>query len=106
MRQPLDFTKPLRFCTNHKPVHYVGRDDQGRAIMQVAGTFNYFSVDECGASRDYWDLENAPEKIVRWIVAYPTYGLDTKEAAQKVADRHRDATYAVVRIEFEPGQRP
>ena len=105
MKQPLDFTKPLRISKSHKPVHYVGRDDQGRAIAQVAGTFNYFSVDEYGASRDYWDLENVPEKIVRWVVTHPEYGFSTEEEALRRASQSGPEK-GVVRIEFELGQRP
>jgi hypothetical protein len=102
--KPLDYNKPLRFSTTHESVHYVGIELGGKHVLQIGTTQGLLQVDEYGRSVSYHDVENVPEKIVRWICVMPDSGFPTKEEAAKIAAL--DHRYSMIRIEFEDGQRP
>jgi hypothetical protein len=106
--KPLDYNKPLRFSTTHESVHYVGIELGGKHVLQIGTTQGFLQVDGYGRSVAYHDVENVPEKIVRWIVRWivtrPEYGYETKEGALEWASSNPNWT--VVRIEYEEGQRP
>ena len=98
----IDFSKPLRFTAIDKaPVHYIGLDKDGKHMCQkTTGMEAIFVVDQWGKSAQFVDIENVPEKLVRWVNVYPDAHPSKKDADHcAAADR-----IACIRIEFEEGE--
>jgi len=107
----IDFKKPIRFAETKGPAHFVGPRLDGRFVIEeVDGNPLIFSVDENGFV-PLWRaetplIENIPERITRWVVMTPHIGYENKEEAINVAAHYEGEHCAVIRVEFEEGERP
>ena len=107
----IDFNKPIRFTDDNAPAHLIGQRIDGRFVIEGGeDKHSLFCVDENGLVPSWRSkiplIENTPERIKRWIIAAPTIGYESKDEALRAAEAYTGEHLAVVKIEFEVGERP
>ena len=106
----IDFEKPIRFTDDNCPAHFIGQRLDGNFLIEEDGHPRLVVVDKDGRGVSiFWPtpiIENVPERITRWILMTPYTGYDSKEDAINVAARYEGEHCAVIRVEFEEGERP
>ena len=101
----IDFEKPLRFVDNADELKYIGLDSLGFHVVEIVSVNALMQVDRYGKAAGWQDVENIPEKLVRWVNFYKN-GRDggvhpTKVDADRCATANR---IACIGVEFEPGE--
>jgi len=109
----IDFEKPIRFTDDNAPAHLIGQRIDGNFVLEVEGRPLLIIVDKDGrvviAPSTYSFspvIENVPERITRWIIASSNTGYESKKDALNAVAQFHNPDCAVIRIEFEIGERP
>ena len=107
----IDFKKPIRLTDDNAPAHFIGQRLDGRFVIEGGeDRHSLFCVDENGFVPNWRTkmplIENVPERHVEWIIVYPGSGWKKKEQAIEAASTFRNPRVAVIKVEYEAGERP
>lgn len=101
----VDFSKPLRFVDNTDELKYIGIDSRGYYIVEIVPVNVLLHVNRYGHCEGWQEIENVPEKLVRWVNIYHDGNggavHETREAADRRASHDR---IACLRVEFTEGE--
>jgi hypothetical protein len=69
----IDWTKPIQFKKSKNKTHFVGFDVSGSPVIDTGRSkirrLFWNGEDQYGESE--FDVENAPEKVERWVIGMP-----------------------------------
>ena len=100
----IDFDKPLRFMDSTDELKYIGLDSRGFHVVEIVPVNGLIQVDKYGKSAGWQDVENVPEKLVRWVNLYEG-GACAAHITHELADQNAGiGRIACIRIEFEEGE--
>ena len=100
----VDFEKPLRFVDNADELKYIGLDSCGFHVVEIVPVNILIQIDRYGKSSRWQDVENIPEKLVRWVNLYEG-GAGAAHITHELADQNAGiGRIACIRIEFEEGE--